>query len=167
MISYWIHSHLINEMLFIPWSLSSLWFLFFSPVLQVYFKDFKMRRCSLRGCLHPSVSPSQVIFERRIWLFLRVTRTAGFIICDYLVVTYCPFLFIFVFDGRTDRRTDILMSFLNCPWLSLGPCQISSSSERRKGRFSSFENNMGQTDLRTCGRTDGRTRALIGMRSRI
>ena len=58
------------------------------------------------------------------------TRTAGFKRCDYLVVTYCSFPFIFVFDGRTDRLTDILMSFLNCPWLSLGPCQISSSSER-------------------------------------
>ena len=30
-------------------------------------------------------------------------------------------------DGRTDRRTVILMSFMNCPWLSLGSCQISSS----------------------------------------
>ena len=56
------------------------------------------------------------------------------------------FLLFFVFDGRTHRRTDILMSFLNCPWLSLGACQISSSSEHRKGRFSSFENNTGQTD---------------------
>ena len=25
------------------------------------------------------------------------------------------FLFIFLSDGRTDRRTDILMSFMNCP----------------------------------------------------
>ena len=57
--------------------------------------------------------------EREGWgveiiLLHRETKTAGFIRCDYLVVTYCSFPFIFVFDGRTDRRTDILMSFLNC-----------------------------------------------------
>ena len=39
------------------------------------------------------------------------TRTAGFKRCDFLVVTYCSFPFIFVFDGLTDRRTDIFMSF--------------------------------------------------------
>ena len=45
----------------------------------------------------------------------QTTRTAGFKRSDYLVVTYCSFSFIFVFDGRTDRRTDFMMSFLNCP----------------------------------------------------
>ena len=54
-------------------------------------------------------------------------------------------------NGWTDTRTNILMSFMNCPWLSLGPCQISSSSKYRKWRFSSFENNTGHTD----GPTDG------------
>ena len=39
------------------------------------------------------------------------TRTAGFKRCDYFVVTYCSFPAIFVFNGRTDRGTDILMSF--------------------------------------------------------
>ena len=41
------------------------------------------------------------------------------------------------------------MSFLNCPRLSLGPCEISSSSEHGTWRFLSFENNTGRTDGRT------------------
>ena len=31
------------------------------------------------------------------------------------------------------------ISFLNCPWLSLDPCPISSPSEHRKRCFSKFE----------------------------
>ena len=45
------------------------------------------------------------------------------------------------------------------------------SFQPQKPRFSSFENNTGQTDRRTDrptdGRTDGRTRPLIEMRGRI
>ena len=119
MISYWIHSHLINEMLFIPWSLSSLWFLFFSPVLQVYFKNFKMRRCSLGGCLSPSVCKSvhsyfwtenMAVFEskkssnditmiwwrwsNRIWctpryLFFIVTTMCEQVFIMGLLITHC------------------------------------------------------------------------------
>ena len=91
------------------------------------------------------------------------TRTPEFKRCDNLLVTYCSFPLVFVFHGWTDRRTDILMSFLNCPWQTLGPCQISSSSEYQQGRFWLFENTRGQTDRRT----DGRTRPVIEMRSRI
>ena len=54
-------------------------------------------------------------------------------------------------DGRTDWWTEILMSFVNCLWLSFGPCQISSSSEHRKWRFPSFENIAEPTDQRTDG----------------
>ena len=68
------------------------------------------------------------------------------------------FLFILSFfsqpDVQTDQWTDILMSFLNCRQLSLGPCKISSSLEYRKWCFSSFENNTGQTNRQTDGLTD-------------
>ena len=92
------------------------------------------------------------------------TRTAGFIRSNYLVGIFSSFSFVgwTETDWPTDRRTDILMSIMNCPWLSLGPCQISSSVHRKR-RFSSFRNDTGQTDRRT----NRRTRPLIEMRSRI
>ena len=54
-----------------------------------------------------------------------------------------------LWDGWADQRTAILMSYLNCPRLSRGPWEISSSSEHGTCRFSSFESNMEQTDGRT------------------
>ena len=47
-----------------------------------------------------AISASDILMD--VFKYLIKTRTAGFIRCDYLVVTYCSFLFIFVFDGGTD-----------------------------------------------------------------
>ena len=85
--------------------------------------------------------------------FLSFLSFVSFFLLLLIIVSFFLSFFL-ASDGQTDRRIDILMSFFNCPRLSVRPREISSSSEHRTWRISSFENNTRRTDRRTNRRTD-------------
>ena len=89
-----------------------------------------------------------------------VTRTAGITRCDYLVLS---FIFFRRMDGQTDGPTSLCHS-----WIFLD-CLLVHEKFRglRNTGNDVFRRSKITRDRRTDGPTDGRTRPLIEMRSRI